>query len=52
MEKLKPTKPGDTNNDFIEHDYLTDIRFHEFREVTLEVSEHDSEEGTIKIFQV
>ena len=36
MEKLKPTKPGDTNNDFIKHDYLTDLRFHEFREVTPE----------------
>ena len=36
MEKLKPNEPGDTNNDFIKHDYLTDLRLHEFREVTLE----------------
>ena len=36
MEKLKPTKPDDTNNEFIKYDYLTDLRFHEFREVTLE----------------
>ena len=48
MQKLKPNKPDDTNNDFIKHDYLTDLRFHEFREVTPE-SEDDSEEGTIKI---
>ena len=36
MEKLKPTEPGDTNNDFIKHDYLTDVRFHEFKKVILE----------------
>ena len=36
MEKLKPNEPGDTNNDFIEHDYLTDLRICEFRDVTLE----------------
>ena len=36
MEKLKPTGPGDTNNDLIKHDYLTNLRFHDFREVTPE----------------
>ena len=25
MEKLRSNKPGDTNNEFIEHDYLTDL---------------------------
>ena len=36
MEKQRPTKPGETNNDFIKHNYLTDLRFYDFREVTPE----------------